>query len=83
MPFLAQVEEQWSTGKQSVILKRFALWVYLSTEYWSKGSDRGLVRKASGKELINFYFYPSQKAREEWLVALGLQPSKKKEQRMN
>lgn len=83
MPFLAQVEEQWSTGKQSVVLKRFALWVYLSTEYWSKGSDRGLVRKASGKELINFYFYPSQKARQEWLVALGLQPSKKKEQRMN
>lgn len=80
MPFLGQVEEQWSTGKQSVILKRFALWVYLSTEYWTKGSDRGLVKKASGKELINFYFYPSQKAREEWLVALGLQPSKKKEQ---
>lgn len=80
MPFLGQVEEQWSTGKQSVILKKFALWVYLSTEYWTKGSDRGLVKKASGKELINFYFYPSQKAREEWLVALGLQPSKKKEQ---
>jgi len=66
-PFCRLVEEYWSTGQQSVFLKKFAMWVYMSTEYWAEGGNPGLLRKAAKTGTgVNFYFYPSARAKRNW-----------------
>ena len=72
-PFCHLVEKHWSSNRQSVFLKRFAQWVYFSTEYWAVSGYPGLTRKAAPKgEGVNFYFNPSPKAKRKWLTIAGL-----------
>lgn len=73
-PFCHLVEKHWSSNRQSVFLKKFALWVYFSTEYWSCSGSPGLTRKIATRGTgVNFYFNPSPKAKRKWLTMAGLQ----------
>lgn len=73
-PFCHLVEKHWSTNRQSVFLKQFAMWVYCSTEHWNSSGYPGLTRKiATRGEGVNFYFNPSPKAKRKWLTMARLQ----------
>lgn len=72
LPFSRMTLDYWGRGNPSSFLKRFALWVYFSTEYWGKPNYRGLVAKQLENGKLGFYFFPSPKARLEWRKLVSL-----------
>ena len=72
LPFTRMTLDYWGYGNHSSFLKRFALWVYFSTEYWGRPNYRGLVAKKSEDGKLSFYFFPSPRARLEWRKLVSL-----------
>ena len=68
-PFIAKIESSHDLTNPRILLSNFAYWVYCSTRYWADDKSIGLhVKEERGSK--RFAFYPSLKAKKEWLKAI-------------
>lgn len=68
-PFIKKIESSKDLPNPRALLSQFAYWVYCSSRYWAEDSSMGLHIKTdrNGKK---FAFYPSNKAKTEWLKTI-------------
>ena len=67
-PFLAQIEDS-NCSNPAGVLQEFAVWVYMTHNYWST-SNEGLTLYKPANKLPYFVFRPSSRAKQEWLAII-------------
>ncbi len=77
-PFIDKVEHSKDLTNPRALLSQFAWWVYCSSTYWATQKQPGLhIQYDNRKKTNKFAFYPSLKAKSEWLktiASLGYDP---------
>ena len=72
-PFITKIELAKDMSNRHAIMGLFAYWVYCSTYYWADDYNKGLHHssyKKAGVTYNKLAFYPSTKAKMEWVKIL-------------